>query len=66
MPNKIKNYRYQLFPSEELIRLVREAVRVSRDPKIHTQCRGWFAALVRAALTCYIADCKATNKENGA
>lgn len=54
----VDNYRYQLFPSLELRRLVAEAVRVSHEPLIRDMEKGWFARLVRAALTCYIAYCK--------
>lgn len=61
---KVDNYRYQLFPSLELRKLVAEAVRVSRDPLIRDMEKGWFARLVRAALTCYIAYCKTMASES--
>ena len=64
-PNQvIKTYRYQLFPSAELIKLIGEAVRVSPDSLIAGVSRGWFARLVRASLTCYIAYCKTMAQES--
>jgi hypothetical protein len=60
---KIATYRFQLWPGPELIKLVQEAVRVSHDPLIGEMRRGWFARLIRAALTCYIAYCKTMAQE---
>jgi hypothetical protein len=60
---KVKNYRYQLFPSLELRHLVSEALKVTHDPLIRGMEKGWFARLIRSALTCYIAYCKTVASE---
>lgn len=62
---KIQTYRYQLFPSVELLQLVGEAVKVSPNRLISELKPGWFPRLVRVALTCYIAYCKTLNHTEG-
>lgn len=61
LEKKVSAYRYQLFPSVELLHLVQEALRVSPNPLISGMKAGWFPRLVRVALTCYIAYCKTLN-----
>jgi len=58
LEKKLKDYRFQLWPSAELLQLVEEAITVSHDPLIREMKTGWFSRLIRAALTCYIAYCK--------